>query len=97
MKVDNSSGNRGPVARLDPTEGAMEMRRLLCMGVLLLAGCQLVGPRERRNQTERIDDPRLTLDEQGRRARDQLALPDPSPNLGPRTYMEYPGAGANGR
>ena len=73
------------------------MRRLLCLGVLLLSGCHLVGPRERRAQTDRVDDPRLTLEEQGRRSRDRLSLPDQSPNLGPRTYMEYPGAGANGR
>jgi hypothetical protein len=73
------------------------MRRLLCLGVLLLAGCHLVGPRERRGLTDRVDDPHLTLDEQERRARDRLALPDQSPNLGPRTYMEYPGSGPTGR
>jgi hypothetical protein len=73
------------------------MRRLLCLGILLVAGCQLVGPRERRNLTDRVDDPRLTLEEQQRRARDRLALPDQTPALGPRTYMEYPGSGPNGR
>jgi hypothetical protein len=71
------------------------MRRLWCLGILLLAGCQLVGPRERRYQTSRVDDPRLTLEEQERRKRDRLALPDQ--NLGPRTYMEYPGSGPTGR
>jgi hypothetical protein len=76
-------------------KGAKSMRRLLCLGILLLAGCQLVGPRERREQTGRVDDPRLTLEEQERRARDRLSLPDQ--NLGPRTYMEYPGAGPTGR
>lgn len=73
------------------------MRRLLWIGVLLLSGCQLVGPRERKFVNERVDDPRLTLEEQERRKRELLALPEQSPNFGPRTYMEYPGSGPTGR
>jgi hypothetical protein len=67
------------------------MRRLVMIGVLLLAGCQTIeGPRARRADPQRVDDPRLTISEQERRARERLALPDDSPNFGPRTYFDPP-------
>ena len=67
------------------------MRRIVLAGLLLLAGCCYVGPRERGPLPPRVvDDPRLSIPEQQRRGRNLLALPEPSPNVGPRTYMEPP-------
>lgn len=74
------------------------VRHFLLVTGVLLAGCTGVnGPFARKAQPERIDDPRLTISEQERRGRDQLALPYQNPQLGPRTWMEPPGAGAYGR
>jgi hypothetical protein len=58
--------------------------------VLLLTGCQAVGPRERRTIPGVVDDPRLTISDQERKGRDRLAFPDTSPTAGPRTYFESP-------
>lgn len=67
------------------------MRRFFVIGLLLLAGCKgnLVGPLDHRN-TERVDDPKLTIPEQQRRGRDRLALPDDSPTTGPPSGVERP-------
>jgi hypothetical protein len=62
------------------------MHRNLFAGLVLLAGCQgTVGPAQRACQTDRIDNPCLTVPEQQQRFRDRLALPLESPALGPRT------------
>jgi hypothetical protein len=67
------------------------MRRILMVGLLLLAGCQgLVGPRQRRDNPQPVDVPGLPMNEQQRRVRELLAVPQPSPTIGPRTYMEQP-------
>ena len=67
------------------------MRRLSWIGFLLLAGCQsVVGPFEHR-KPERVDDPLLSINEQQRRGRDRLALPDESAALAPRTGVQLPG------
>jgi hypothetical protein len=64
------------------------MRRIL-VGVLLLVGCQgITGPRERRANPERVDDPRLSIPQQEQRGRDRLALPEPK--IAPPTYDEPP-------
>ena len=70
------------------------MRRLYLIGsLLLLAGCQNVdGPRAHRDNPVQVDDPRLTIEEQKRLERDRLALPQESPNIGPPTSMQSPGA-----
>jgi hypothetical protein len=66
------------------------MRWILLSGVLLSAGCMnTVGPRERSTIPGRIDDPRLTIEEQQRKGRDRIALPDPAP-IAPPTYLESP-------
>jgi hypothetical protein len=66
--------------------------RVFLVALLLLgAGCQgLVGPRQRREQGVWIDDPRLSIPEQQQRKRDQLALPENSPQITPRTGAEEP-------
>jgi hypothetical protein len=62
------------------------MRRLLLSGALLLPGCQgTVGPFQRRCNPPPPDNPCMPIDEQKRLERDRLALPDPSPAVGPRT------------
>jgi hypothetical protein len=75
--------------------GVEKMRQTFLLCVLLLVGCEgVVGPRVHRDNPVRIDDPRLTIDEQQRRERDRIALPDSSPNVGPPTYLQSPGAPA---
>ena len=71
-------------------EGAENMRRLLLIGLLLLAGCQNVSGPFACKRPERVDDPRLPLEEQERRGRDRLALPENSPNLAPRSDFSLP-------
>ena len=68
------------------------MRRGFLIGALLLAGCAGVeGPRAHRDNPVQVDDPRLTIEEQNRRERDRIALPDSSPKAGPPTYFTPPG------
>ena len=68
------------------------MRRLLLPCVLLVAGCTGVeGPRFHRANPQQVDGPCLTLEEQKRRKRDRLAVPEDSPNVGPPTYFNPPG------
>jgi len=67
------------------------MRRLFLLGALLVMGCRTtVGPFAHR-EPQRVDDPRLTIPEQERRARDRLAYPEQSADVAPRTYTELPG------
>jgi hypothetical protein len=67
------------------------MRWMLWAGLVVLGGCAgLEGPRAHRCKPEVVDDPRLTIPEQELRARDRLALPEPSNNVAPRTYAEFP-------
>jgi hypothetical protein len=69
------------------------MRKVLAIGLLVLAGCQnLVGPLEHR-QPLRVDDPRFPVEEQERRSRDRLALPDAADRLAPRLYFLPPNTG----
>ena len=69
------------------------MCRILVVGVLLtLAGCtNFVGPFQPRTP-QRIDDPRLSTQEQERRARAQIALPESSPQVLPPLQTGEPNA-----
>jgi hypothetical protein len=67
------------------------MRRLLLLGVLLLAGCQNVAGPFARREPVRVDDPRLPISEQQRLARDRLPLPDESNKVGPHSGAALPG------
>jgi hypothetical protein len=59
--------------------------------MLLLAGCQgVVGPFQARQPT-RVDDPILTIAEQQRRGRANLALPEDQDSAMPKTYADRPG------
>jgi len=68
------------------------MYRILLVTLLGLAvGCQsMVGPVQRRLYPERIDDPYRTIDEQEKKGRERLALPERS-DVAPRTFAEEPG------
>ena len=65
------------------------MRWILLL-VLGLAGCQGMWPWEQRCSPVFVDDPRISIAEQEKRGRARLALPDPSMDVGPRTFAEYP-------
>jgi hypothetical protein len=68
------------------------MRRTLYLVVLILVGCQgVVGPRERRGDPEQVDVPCLPIEEQMRRGRDRLALPEQSTTIAPRSYADFLG------
>ena len=71
------------------------MRRIIMMaGVLLvLMGCTgVVGPRKRGDPPPWfVADPRLPIQDQEARGREYLALPQQSPDVAPRTYVEQPG------
>ena len=64
------------------------MHRILAVCLLLLAGCEhVIGPFQHR-KPERVDDPLLTINEQQRRGRDRLALPEESPTVAPRSGVD---------
>ena len=60
------------------------------MGLSALGCCGTAGVRDARNKP-RPDDPRYTIEEQKRRARDKYALPDGDFRVGPPTGSELPG------
>lgn len=67
------------------------MRRLLLIGVMLVAGCQsTVGPFQARSPM-RVDAPGVPLQEQEARGRNRYALPDESRGVGPTAGSEYRG------
>jgi hypothetical protein len=67
------------------------MRKLIVLGVLVLAGCQNVrGPLQPRPPL-RVDDPRLPISEQQKLARERLALPEESPQIAPGGGAARPG------
>jgi hypothetical protein len=71
------------------------MRRMMLLGLLILAGCQnTIGPLANRNR-ERPDQAQYDIEEQKRRGRDRYSLPDDSPLIGPRTGIS--GYGPTGR
>jgi hypothetical protein len=58
--------------------------------VTTTACCNTARVRDARNKP-RPDDPRYTIEEQQRRARDKYALPSEDFRVGPRTGSELPG------
>jgi hypothetical protein len=71
-----------------------KMRKLVLVSMLFLTGCQnVVGPLGYRKPM-RVDDPGVTIDEQQRRARDRLALPEEAGNVAPRLDFMPPNTGA---
>lgn len=58
------------------------MRNLLLLGLLTVVGCQGTNGPFRPRSAARVDDPRLSIQEQQRNARDRLALPDEGRPLG---------------
>lgn len=73
------------------------MRRVVVLCCLLaLAGCQnIVGP-FRPRPYERVDDPRITPEEQAARARAFLGYPEENRASGPRTANPAPLTGPLG-
>jgi hypothetical protein len=69
------------------------MRSLMAIGLLLLAGCQNVAGPFAARPGVRVDDPRISLDEQKSRARDQWSLPDDFSGLAPKSGGAIPGSG----
>jgi hypothetical protein len=69
------------------------MRKLMAIGLLLLAGCQNVAGPFVDRPGGRVDDPRISLDEQKSRARDRLSMPDDYSGLAPKSGGAIPGSG----
>jgi hypothetical protein len=68
------------------------MRNILIGGILLLlAGCQNVAGPSRAESAIRVDDRTLTIAEQQRFGRDQLAVPEDSSFILPPTGIPRPG------
>jgi hypothetical protein len=61
------------------------MRYLFLCGLLLLTGCESFGP----HQAQRVDDPRLPITEQQRRARANLGTTDETYLSGPHSAGFY--------
>ena len=77
-----------------PRKEREKMRRLFFLSVILLAGCQnVLGPFRR--EPQRPDNPALSIGEQERLGRGQLALPEDYSKLTPPAYVDRPGP--NGR
>jgi len=71
----------------------MTMRLCICLALVLLAGCQnVVGPFRR--GPVKVDDPRLSIDEQEKLGRQFYALPDESPEVAPHSGIARPGTDA---
>ncbi len=67
------------------------MQRLIWLGLLCVMGCQnVIGPRERRVDPVKVDNPFLSIPEQERSARELLATPQQSFEVGPPTYSGLP-------
>ncbi len=67
------------------------MRRFVVLCVVFLAGCQnLVGPFQAKTP-QRVDDPLLSIGEQQRRGRENLAIPEDRGALAPKAYIDRPG------
>jgi hypothetical protein len=67
------------------------MRRIILVGVVVLAGCaDIVGPFKRAQQRpEKVDNPCLTIPEQEKKGRERLALPE-SARVAPSLQSEPP-------
>jgi hypothetical protein len=76
-------------------KGIEKMRRIWLVVILLLGvGCQNIrGPFQAKSPI-RVDDPRVPITEQERRARERLALPDESAKVAPHSGAAYPGLSA---
>jgi hypothetical protein len=88
MVGDNWSRDAGePVSLALPDSlGADDMRRLIPIVLVVLAGCcqSFVGPLQRAGRPlPPPDDPRLNVAEQEKRGRAQLAYPEESPLVTP--------------
>jgi hypothetical protein len=67
------------------------MRRILLLALIGIAGCPgIEGPRVHLCNPEVVANPCITVPEQEQRGRDRLALPEPSNDVAPRTYAEFP-------
>ena len=67
------------------------MRNILCLFLLILAGCQSTGPKPR------VDDPSFSIAEQQSRGHAGLALPDDFSGLAPKSGAAIPGSGFSAR
>ena len=72
---------------------AHKMRKLMAIGLLLLAGCQnTYGPFAAR-PPQRPDDPRYSVEEQKSRVNDQVGVPNDFDSQMPRSGNAIPGLG----
>ena len=67
----------------------MYTRLFVFIALILATGCRnLEGPKYHKEHPEKIDSPVFNIDEQKRRGRELIALPDASQNVAPKTGIE---------
>ena len=67
----------------------MYTRLFVFIALIVATGCRtLEGPKYHKEHPEKIDSPIYNIDEQKRRGRELIALPDASQNVAPKTGIE---------
>ena len=66
------------------------MRKVTFLALVLLAGCKgIKGPLDRSDRADRPDDPLYSIEEQQRRGRDRLSLPEDDHTVRPTGVDRY--------
>ena len=67
----------------------MYIRLFVFIAIIVTTGCRnLEGPKYHKEHPEKIDSPVYNIDEQKRRGRELIALPDASQNVAPKTGID---------
>lgn len=67
----------------------MFLRILVITSLIMASGCKSwEGPRYHKEHPEKIDDTKYSIDEQKRRGRELIALPEGNQNFAPKTGIE---------
>ncbi len=67
----------------------MFLRIFIILSLIFAPGCKSwEGPRYHKEHPEKVDDTKYNIDEQKRRGRELIALPEGSQNFAPKTGIE---------
>jgi hypothetical protein len=70
-------------------KATMYKRLLILMMLIVVTGCRNIeGPRYHKEHPEKIDSAVYNIDEQKRRGRELIALPEASQNVAPKTGID---------